>query len=118
MFDRNASEDRGAARHPAPQTNATAAAGAGRRFEIVALWGENAAPLRRAIENATDWGPFELTSVEPLGYNAFGAMRYLCRFDYHGDERARAHFETDLRNRLSGITCWQEAANAITANPT
>lgn len=118
MFGRNASEDRGAARRAAAQTGAKSGPGADRCFEIVALWSESAAQLRRAIENETDWGPFELTGAAPLGRNAFGAMRYLCRFEYHGDERTRPHFETDLRTRLSSIACWQEAASAGTGNST
>ncbi|PQA85797.1 hypothetical protein [Hyphococcus luteus] len=98
-----------ASRSPAMKPGRKAAPDKPRPFEIVALWGENAAELRRAIDNETDWGPFELAEMKPLGHDAFGALRILCRFDYHGDASARSHFEDDLRARLSTITCWKEA---------
>lgn len=96
-------------RSPAVKPGRKAAPDKPRPFEIIALWGDGWADLRRAIDNETDWGPFELADMKPLSHNAFGALRILCRFDYHGDAGARPQFEKDLRARLSTITCWKEA---------
>lgn len=105
MFDHSAPYRQPSSRRPAERPGGRSDSNA---FEIVALWGDDYAPLGRAIENAIDWGPFELVEMRPLGHGVFGALRILCRFDYHGEASARASFEQDLRRRLSAITCWKE----------
>ncbi|MFC2954085.1 hypothetical protein ACFOOP_19265 [Marinicaulis aureus] len=80
-----------------------------RILDLLALWNEDCAALRRAIEDQTDWGPFELAEMTPAFYDVFGARRILCRFIFHVDADAREPFECDLRRRLNSITSWKDA---------
>lgn len=83
-----------------------------RVLDFLALWNDDCATLRRAIEDQTDWGPFELVEMTPAFYDVFGARRILCRFVFHGDADTRDPFERDLRRRLSAITDWKDAPQA------
>ncbi|WP_375205558.1 hypothetical protein [Hyphococcus sp.] len=81
-------------------------------LDLLALWDGECADLRRAIEDQTDWGPFELVEMTPAFYDVYGLRRILCRFVFHGEADARAPFEKDLRRRLAAVTDWKEAPRA------
>jgi len=81
----------------------------GRMLDLIALWNDETHLLRQAVEDETDWGPFELAEITPAFYDAFGARRVLCRFIFHIAPKDRAHFEKILMERLSRITEWKQA---------
>lgn len=85
-------------------------------LDLLALWDGECADLRRAIEDQTDWGPFELVEMTPAFYDVYGLRRILCRFVFHGEADARAPFEKDLRRRLDAVTSWKDAPRAKLTN--
>ncbi|WP_428410047.1 hypothetical protein [Hyphococcus sp.] len=91
---------------------------AARILDLLALWEGDSAALRRAVEDQTDWGPFELAEMTPAFYDVYGARRILCRFVFHGEAGAREPFERDLRRRLASITSWKDAPRARSTDST
>ncbi len=87
-------------------------------LRLIASWNGDLETLSDFIEMASDWGPFELSSVatmEPTERNA--PKKFLCHFDYHASPEIRAHHEAELLDVLRRITAWErEPADASLSN--
>lgn len=78
---------------------------------LIAHWEGDTETFRDLIEMASDWGPFEMTTVSRIKDDRGGMTRRLhCRFEFHGQDATRAHHEDILRSVLARVTRWENPA--------
>jgi len=74
---------------------------------LFVTWRADVSTLIDLVEMATDWGPFELTSITPMRpKRSSNAPIYRCWFDYHGPDR-----EFELQKQCL-LGCVQRVADA------
>ncbi len=83
-----------------------------RGIDVYVVWGKDGEQLARALDNATDWSPFELVDVIEVGRSPDALQdeapqsEWLCRFRFEGWSKEARPYVASLLEGIDVVAPW------------